>query len=520
MNFSGLAEGFAQGLDKVDQAVNYMEDIKRNRENMRLKWAQEGRQQEAHDAAMQQMKLEIEKLRDENDQRKFMDEVEGINNGYLQGFSPDMMQTDFYKRKFGDYNVRPASYFGQEVLSKLGLDKPEDYFISDNGYGEFVPIKKDVFNQTTGYQMKLNKIKQDEAKTNKAVSEANVVQMTDENLQKLQPAIRETITELSAVAATLPPDQKLKIEGALAKIAQFGTPTAEKPTQLSFNQQDAEKVALYTSEVQAGNFTHLTELQQLAQRGNNQTVHSSIFRGIKKRAEKYGGDLGALFKAEPEMANMMRNAINVGATTQVGKDMAKGITEIVGKGQDLYFDQIAKAFQENPNVDKDAAQYLKTKFLSYTPTNWFKDSKAENLSDEQFATLTRLFINAYGNANYGSALTAQELNNIVNVFGSDFTNATTFLKGAIGNLQNTIDRLEQEIKRDPDLGEAMYGHLLKSRRDTLKSLIDAQHRLLNYQTFKKSNPRGTDEDFRKFEQSQQAKEKQKVSLDALADEML
>lgn len=521
MNFSGLAEGFAQGLDKVDQAVNYMEDIKRNRENMRLKWAQEGRQQEAHDAAMQQMQLELEKLRDESDQRKFMDELEGIDNGWRDGFSPELMATNFYKRRFRDFNTRPASFYGKEELAKLGIpeDQASKYYISDNGHERQATLR-DVFHQTTGYQMKLNKIKQDEAKTNKAVSEANVVQMTDENLQKLQPAIQETITELSAVAATLPPDQKLKIEGALAKIAQFGTPTAEKPTQLSFNQQDAEKVALYTSEVQAGNFTHLTELQQLAQRGNNQTVHNSIFRGLKKRAEKYGGDLEALFKAEPEMANMMRNAINVGATTQVGKDMAKGITEIVGKGQDLYFDQIAKALQENPNVDKDAAQYLKTKFLSYTPTNWFKDSKAENLSDEQFATMTRLFINAYGNANYGSALTAQELNNIVNVFGSDFTNATTFLKGAIGNLQNTIDRLEQEIKRDPDLGEAMYGHLLKSRRDTLKSLIDAQHRLLNYQTFKKNNPRGTDEDFRKFEQSQQAKEKQKVSLDALADEML
>lgn len=518
MNFSGLAEGFAQGLDKVDQAVNFMEDVKRNRENMRLRWAQEGRQQEAQDAAMQQMKLELERLRDESDKRKFMDEVEGLNNGYLQGFSSEMMQTGFYQRKFGNFNVRPASYFGQDVLNKLGLENPEDYFISDNGYGEFMPIKKDVFNQTTGYQMKLNQIKQDEAKTNEALSKSNITQMANENLQQLQPVIQETIEELSALAASLPPDQKLKIEGALAKIAQFGAPAEERPTQLSFNQQDAEKVATYTNEVQTGDFTHLTELQQLAQRGNNQTIHNSIFRGLRERAKKYGGDLEVLFKEEPEMVSTMRNAINIGATTQVGKDMAKGITEIVGKGQDLYFDQIAKALQDNPNVDKDAAQYLKTKFLSYTPTNWFKDSKAENLSDEQFAALTRLFINAYGNANYGSALTAQELRNIVSVFGSDFTNATTFLKGAIGNLKNTIDRLEQETKRDPDLGEAMYGHLLKSRRDTLKSLIDAQQRLLNYQDFKKRNPRGTNEDFTKFEKS--LKTKQQKSLDDLANEML
>lgn len=524
MNFSGLAEGFAQGLDKVDQAVNYMEDIKRNRENMRLKWAQEGRQQEAHDAAMQQMQLELEKLRDESDQRKFMDELEGIDNGWRDGFSPELMATNFYKRKFRDFNTRPASFYGKEELAKLGIpeDQASKYYISDNGHERQATLR-DVFHQTTGYQMKLNKIKQDEAKTIKAESEANVAQMTDENLQAIQPEVKAAAVALMQFSKTLPPEKAAEIIGLADKLAQFGTPTNSSAPKLSWEQLNAASVAQYEKEVRAGNFTNLSMLSQMAKGGNAQTIHSAIAEGLRKRAEKYGGSFTKLFEAEPELKDIQRVAINVGASTYKGKEMQKQVNDIIGKGQDLYYAQIGELLNQNPDIEKDTAQHLKTKVLAYTPTNWFKDSKAENLNDNQFAVLTRLFINAYGNANYGSALTAQELSNIVNVFGSDFTNATTFLNGAIGNLQNTIRRLEQAFDADPELGSAAYGHLLEARKITLRNLVQARDYMLGYEKFKQTNPRGTLKEYEKMQAAQQAKQaeqtQKQASLDALADDI-
>lgn len=508
----GLAQGISQGLSEVDKTVDYLEKVKQNRENMRLRLSQEQRMvnqdmrnQDLHGYKMQQMEMQIAQLRDAESKRRILDEVKGINSGTRQGFSKETMGTDLYKRILGDYNVRPANYFGQEVLASLGIDDPNDWMVADDGLGGFIKVAKGMFNQTLGYQDEINKYRKAEADILGAQAKSLRENMITQNQEVLQGLFGELALEFGALLQdpNVPADKKAQYAGWLEMLATFKQPTMSLKSNESYAQGEAKDLDLWTKQIKKGDFTNYERATKLVNTSfQNAMVQTAMAEGLKtlgvdssKPFDKEKWEATEVGKANAYYLNAYRNTIaNTAGATTVRKQM----NETLGKGADLFLVDLGKQLkgrEPGKEPERSMVQTVKKQLLSFMPDKYLADMKGANVDNEAFNVVAQLFINAYGNEKFGSALTEGEIERIDKAFGTDWKNTTTFLQGAMAQLRNSLARMEEAAASDPTYANITYGKEYINRQLALKNLESAYNQILDFSQWKAQNPRGTAKEY-------------------------
>lgn len=491
----GLAQGLAQGLGQVNNAVDRMEEIKRNRDNMRLKMQQEARMQETHDANMQQMAEQLKALRRDNFKRKLIDEVEAMDNGWADGFSPELMADPFFQETFRDFNIRPASYFGQDVLTKQGINDDEkgDWYIGTNGKGEYVKTGRDIFHQMTGYQSRLNKRAKESAETLSKQTAAMKDQMVKQNLEELTPIYDQVkaIIEEKIFDPNTAPEDLVGYVGALEQLAQYKAGGLAGKGDVSFAMQQAAAVKETLGKFRSLDYTD----EDL----DNAHGLSSQFSRVADSASDYLGDtvnnelkqLGIqptaaldISKLDPKLQRAIKDRAAFAKRGKIGDRVVKTLQEFSGNESISYGLQIAemasKALKGGPKFKRDMFQTTTNNILRKAPDGIFGDWKNENLTDSQFNVLAQLYINAYGNEKFGSALTETEAAKIDAVFGSGWDNTQQFLKGLSATMYGTYHKMLSAAKGDPLLAAQMFGDQFIGLENAIKNLDSYSRELTNY----------------------------------------
>lgn len=513
--FGGLAQGMAQGMGEIDKTVDYLEQIKQNRDNMRLRmsaeqraWNQEGRAQDMHQYKMQEMEMQLAKLQDAETRRKMLDEIKGMHNGTRQGFSEELMNSSLYQRTFGNYNVRPASYFGQDVLASMGIENPEEYMLADNGYGEFIPIKKKIFDQTMGYQDELNKYMMADADLLSKQSKAMESGQIRQNMERFQELYDKVFAENQAIIddpnATM--EQKIKALNSVLELGSLNPASTGDKKMIPFASQVAEEQNGYLKEIRQGNFTNYDRSVSLANNTAEQAaVQAALLDGLKTKGIDFSKpiNLEEALKGKEELMPYVNAYVQSVAQSKGAGEVIKNMTEIFGKGSDQYLDQIGEMLVtpgEKPSRDVIVA--TKKALLAYTPDGYFSNAKAGSKADEDLNTVIQLFINAYGNENFGSALTVGEEGRIDRAFGSNWQNTSSFLAGAIAKIRQTLGRMHDAARTNPQYANIVYGEKFIKLQQTLENLTKAREEIIEFGQYKQRNPQGNIKDFQAMKQSQ------------------
>lgn len=502
----GFAQGLAQGLGQVNKTVDTLEAMRQNRENMRLKMQQETRQQESHDMNMQQMAEQLKLLQRDNFKRRLVDETEAMDNGYADGFSPELMADPFFKEMFRDFNVRPASYFGRDVLAKQGIseDDAKNWYLGTNG-AEYVKIGRDMFHQQTGYQTRLNKRSLESAQTLSTQAKSLRENMITQNQEMLQGLFGELALEFGALLQdpNVPADKKAQYAGWLEMLATFKQPTMSLKPNESYAQGEAKDLDLWTKQIKKGDFTNYERATKLVNTSfQNAMVQTAMAEGLKtlgvdssKPFDKEKWEATEVGKANAYYLNAYRNTIaNTAGATTVRKQM----NETLGKGADLFLVDLGKQLkgrEPGKEPERSMVQTVKKQLLSFMPDEYLADMKGANVDNEAFNVVAQLFINAYGNEKFGSALTEGEIERIDKAFGTDWKNTTTFLQGAMAQLRNSLARMEEAAASDPTYANITYGKEYINRQLALKNLENAYNQILDFSQWKAQNPRGTAKEY-------------------------
>lgn len=499
--FGGLAQGMAQGMGEIDKTVDYLEQIKQNRDNMRLRmsaeqraWNQEGRAQDMHQYKMQEMEMQLAKLQDAETRRKMLDEIKGMHNGTRQGFSEELMNSSLYQRTFGNYNVRPASYFGQDVLASMGIENPDEYMLADNGYGEFIPIRKKIFDQTMGYQDELNKYMMADAdllsKQTKAVSD----QMVQQNLEELTPIYDQAKSLLEAKIAdpNTDPDEIVRLYGALTQLAQYkagyGMLSGGKGGNIPFAIQESENLKKVYEPFTSLNYTDDDLLLAESYGGKYGTnfysgISNVMANSINKEMKALGLEVSPAMDVDQlpiEVKRAIKDRANYATKSQLGKKMIENVNELMGNESIAYGMQIAAMAASGQNFKRDAIYKTTNELLKKMPDGVFGDWKNERMTDDQFNVLAQLYINAYGNEKFGSALTETEAGKIDAVFGSGWDNTQKFLKGLKGTMQASYEKMLKMCSGDPLLAASYFGKTFVGMEKALASIEEYEKGLSNY----------------------------------------
>lgn len=502
----GFAQGLAQGLGQVNKTVDTLEAMKQRREQLRLQNNQDRRAQESHDANMLKMAEQLKTLQMDNFKRRLVDETEAIANGWRDGYSPELMADPFYQQMFRNFNVRPTSYYGKDMLDRLGIgDDNEDWYIGSNDQGEFVKVKKDMFHKMTGYQTRLNKHSQESAQTLNVQSKAMRENMITQNQEALQSLFFDLSDELGAMIAdpNLPAEKKAQYAGWLEQLAQFKQPTMSLKDVESYAQREAKDIQLWVDQIRKGDFTNYERATKLVNTAaQNALVQTAAAEGLSlhgveasKPFDREKWEATEAGKKNAYYLNAYRNTIaNTAGATNVRKQM----NETLGKGADLFLVDLGnqlKGREPGEEPERSMVQSVKKNLLSYMPDSYLADLKEANIDNEAFNVVAQLFINAYGNEKFGSALTEGEIERIDKAFGTDWKNTTTFLQGAMAQLRNSLQRMEEAAASDPNYAYITYGKEYINRQLALKNLQSAYDQIIDYSKWKADNPRGTAKEY-------------------------
>lgn len=502
----GLAQGLAQGLGQVNKTVDTLEAMKQRREQLRLQNNQDRRAQESHDANMLKMAEQLKTLQMDNFKRRLIDETEAIANGWRDGFSPELMADPFYQQMFRNFNIRPTSYYGKDVLDKQGIgDDAGDWYIGSNDQGEFVKIKKDMFHQMTGYQTRLNKRSLESAQTLNTQAKAMRENMITQNQEALQGLFLELSDEFGAMIEdpTVPADKKAQYAGWLDQLAQFKPPTMSLKDTESYAQKEAKDIQLWTEQIRRGDFTNYERATKLVNTAaQNALIQTAAAEGLmvhgvdaSKPFDREKWETTEAGKKNAYYLNAYRNTI---ANTAGAANVRKQMNETLGKGADLFLVDLGKQLkgrEPGKEPERSMVQSVKKSLLAYMPDEYLADLKGANTDNEAFNVVAQLFINSYGNEKFGSALTEGEIERIDKAFGTDWKNTTTFLQGAMAQLRNSLQRMEEAAASDPKYAYITYGKEYINRQLALKNLQNAYDQIIDYSKWKADNPRGTAKEY-------------------------
>lgn len=489
----GLAQGLAQGLGQVSNAVDRMEEIKRNRENLRLRHQQESRQQESHDLNMQMMAQKLETLEAESFKRDLLDEAEALNNGWINGFSPKITSNPRYQKMFRNFNVRPASYYGKDILAQQGIDESEldDWYVGSDDQGEFTKIRKDIFNQTVGLQSRLHKRASESAEALSKQSKALNEQAVQQNLEDLLPVYDQAKSLLEAKISdpNTDPEEVVRLYGALTQLAQYRTGDISGGRGLvPFAIQESENlknVYVPFESLEYSDADRLAAEAYGAKYGTNfyagisNVMSNTITKGLK--------DIG--IEASPamdietlpaELKRAINDRANYASKSPLGKKMIESVNELMGNESLSYGMQIATMAASGKDFKRDAVYKATNELLKKMPDGVFGDWKNERMTDDQFNVLAQLYINAYGNEKFGSALTATESDKIDAVFGSGWDNTQKFLKGLKGTMEASYEKMIKLCNGDALLAAKYFGKTFVGMQKALASIDEYEKGLSNY----------------------------------------
>lgn len=505
----GFAQGLAQGLGQVNKTVDTLEAMRQNRENMRLKMQQEVRQQESHDVNMQMMAQKLEALEAESFKRDFLDEAEAINNGWSNGFSPKITSNPRYQKMFQNYNIRPAGYYGKDILAQQGIGEDElnDWYLGSDDQGGFIKVKKDIFNQTTGLQSRFNKRAVEEADTLSKQTKAMTDSAIQQNLEELTPIYDQAKATLEAKIAdpNTDPEELVRLYGALTQLAQYKAGygmLSGKGGNVPFAVLESEKLKQVLSPLSGLDYTDddlLTAEAYGGKYGKNFYSGASNVMGntITKELEAMGIPVSPAIDVstlDPKLQRAISDRAKYASKSSLGEKMIKDVNELMGNESVAYGMQIAQMAASGKNFKRDAVYKATDSLLRKMPDGVFGDWKNERMTDDQFNVLAQLYINAYGNEKFGSALTETEAAKIDAVFGSGWDNTQKFLKGLKSTMSASYEKMLKQCGSDPLLAAQMYGKTFVGMQNALKNIEEYERGLTHYAEWVQRNQKAGKKD--------------------------
>lgn len=492
----GFAQGLAKGLDTVNRTVDTLEAMRQNRENMRLKLQQEARQQESHDVNMQMMAQKLEALEAENFKRDFLDEAEALYNGWTNGFSSKITSNPRYQSMFQNYNVRPASYYGKDILAQQGIGEEEagDWYIGSDDQGSFMKVRKDIFNQTTGLQSRFNKRNVEDAETLTKQTKAMTDSMIQQNIEELTPIYDQAKATLEAKIAdpNTDPEELVRLYGALTQLAQYkagyGMLSGGKGGNIPFAIQESENLKNIYKPFESLDYKDEDRLAAEAYgakygknfySGISNVMGNTITQDLTSQGIQVGPAMD-LSKLSPELQRAINDRAKYASKSALGEKMIKDMNELMGNESLNYGMQIAQMAASGKNFKRDAVYKATDSLLRKMPDGVFGDWKNERMTDDEFNVLAQLYINAYGNEKFGSALTETEAGKIDAVFGSGWDNTQKFLKGLKSTMLASYEKMLANCKYDPLLAAQLYGSTFIGMQNAIRNIDEYEKGLSKY----------------------------------------
>lgn len=511
----GFSSGLARGASNLSQTLDSMEKIRQQREEMRLRFNQDARIQESHEASMKEVEFklaELEKAQFKSDLYRYR---KALELGTIKQFPPELTQSPYWQQSYGNFNVALASTRSAEELKRLGLPEgadPRNYAIFTDNQGQDLLRTLDSFDQVTGFALEKS---QEDAAMYKNLSDASNSQQLLAN-EPLVQAMREIFLKNFS---SMSPDDALRFVGAIQALSQDKQPSSFVDRQ-SFASKDAQMFADLIDKIQKGDLSDPT-LNYAVSMAADKTKKRYLMNSLVGAIESLGVDLSQPFeisdyKDQPNYSQVQRLlSVAQGLSKDVGDSNEKRIYELIKGETPVYMQEIANM---NKSARRNAIETVRRKATSYIGDQAAAQLNLENMEDDRLSVLSQLLINAYGHEKFGSALTATESAKIDAVFGTGWQNTYTFLRGArevanaqLGQLQN-IRNLMGEKSFNLFYGK-IYNNLMKSVEgiDSYIEELTGYNQWIEKQKAEKGL--GTDITYKTYQKSKQDRQRKDQAAD-------
>lgn len=485
---TGFAQGLAQGLGQVNKTVDVLEDMRQRREHLRMQMNQDQRIQETHDIEIQKMQQELNTLKENDFKRDLLEKFEMLQKGFIDELPPEIMQNPLYQQRFGNFNFRRANFYSPEQLAKYGVNAEEanNWLVSSNDQGEFKAVKNDVLNTTIGLAARMAEREAKTAKDTTSIDQARALREAEELFTPLLEDARAAVADKNLPLKDRYEAAMLINQIAMDKASGFGGGGMEP-----FALKQSKEVASALEKLRDLNYTDddITNIHGLSSQFSRVADSASDYLGetVSKALTEQGLKPSAsldLSKMDPRIQRAIRDRAAFAKRGKIGDRVVKTLQELSGNESISYGLQIAemasKALKGGPKFKRDMFQTATNSLLRKAPDGMFGNWKNANLTDSQFNVLAQLYINAYGNEKFGSALTETEAAKIDSVFGSGWDNTQQFLKGLSHTMHGAYQKMLAAAQGDPLLAAQIYGDQFVGLERAIQNIDTYSQELTNY----------------------------------------